>query len=78
MDFDIDEIRGLLSWDLPALEPLCLKSHYHIETCELPVSCLICLPTLTTLSFKIFSLPESFGDLSLPALRFPYHGLQDS
>ncbi|XP_074369313.1 putative F-box/FBD/LRR-repeat protein At4g13965 [Apium graveolens] len=55
-------------WVLPVLKTLHLICPPHIYNYKLPVSCLICLPALTTLCLDGVQLPESLSSMSLPAL----------
>lgn len=53
-------------WDLPVLTTLHLICPPHMSNYELPESCLICLPALTTLCLDGVELPESLSSFSLP------------
>ncbi|KAL8156665.1 hypothetical protein AgCh_001671 [Apium graveolens] len=55
-------------WVLPVLKTLHLICPPHISNYKIPVSCLICLPALTTLCLDGVELPESLSSMSLPAL----------
>lgn len=68
LDFGEIMVGWNREWVLPVLKTLHLICPPQISYCHLPGSCLLCLPTLTTLCLEGFELPESLASISFPVL----------
>ncbi|KAK1402933.1 hypothetical protein POM88_002538 [Heracleum sosnowskyi] len=67
LDFG-DSLKLDCEWVLPVLKTLHLVCPPHISDYKLTVSCLMCLPALTTLRLDGVKLPESLSSMCLPVL----------